>query len=204
MPRDIIILDCPEIKCPKVLTFVFVELCKAFVDISYNVKIINNMNQITNNSIVFMGDGFTVHNPASMLNAIAPLAKILFNTVDKAVADKDLAAKLKSELQTQMLQSHTAELQAASRVIEAEAKAGWFTASWRPLLMYVLIVMLVWNYIFSPIIFVLFNVKASVDLPSEIVNLLTVGVGGYTIGRSAESVAKSFASRPVNKDQENG
>ena len=139
-----------------------------------------------------------------MLNAIAPLAKILFNTVDKAVADKDLAAKLKADLQTQMLQSHTAELQAASRVIEAEAKAGWFTASWRPLLMYVLIVMLVWNYIFSPIIFVLFNVKASVDLPSEIVNLLTVGVGGYTIGRSAESVAKSFASRPVNKDQENG
>ena len=139
-----------------------------------------------------------------VLNAIAPLAKILFNTVDKAVADKDLAAKLKADLQTQMLQSHTAELQAASRVIESEAKAGWFTASWRPLLMYVLIVMLVWNYIFSPIIFVLFNVKASVDLPSEIVNLLTVGVGGYTIGRSAESVAKSFASRPVNKDQENG
>lgn len=139
-----------------------------------------------------------------VLNAIAPLAKILFNTVDKAVADKDLAAKLKADLQTQMLQSHTQELQAASRIIEAEAKAGWFTSSWRPLLMYVLIVMLIWNYIFSPIIFVLFNVKASVDLPSEIVSLLTVGVGGYTIGRSAESVAKSFASRPVNKDQENG
>jgi hypothetical protein len=136
-----------------------------------------------------------------MLSAIAPLAKILFNTVDKAVEDKDLANKLKAELQNQMLQSHTAELQAASRVIEAEAKAGWFTASWRPLLMYVLIVMLVWNYILSPIIFVLFNVKASVDLPSEIVNLLSVGVGGYTIGRSAESVAKSFASRPLNKDQ---
>jgi hypothetical protein len=136
-----------------------------------------------------------------MLNAIAPLAKILFNTVDKAVEDKDLANKLKAELQNQMLQSHTAELQAASRVIEAEAKAGWFTASWRPLLMYVLIVMLIWNYILSPIIFVLFNVKASVDLPSEIVNLLSVGVGGYTIGRSAESVAKSFASRPINKDQ---
>jgi hypothetical protein len=140
-----------------------------------------------------------------MLSAIAPLAKILFNTVDKAVEDKDLANKLKAELQNQMLQSHTAELQAASRVIEAEAKAGWFTASWRPLLMYVLIVMLIWNYILSPIIFVLFNVKASVDLPSEIVNLLSVGVGGYTIGRSAESVAKSFASRPLQgKDQNNG
>jgi hypothetical protein len=139
-----------------------------------------------------------------MLNAIAPLAKILFNTVDKAIEDKDLANKLKAELQNQMLQSHTAELQAASRVIEAEAKAGWFTASWRPLLMYVLIVMLIWNYILSPIIFVLFNVKASVDLPSEIVNLLSVGVGGYTIGRSAESVAKSFASRPIQGKDQNG
>jgi hypothetical protein len=139
-----------------------------------------------------------------MLSAIAPLAKILFNTVDKAVEDKDLANKLKAELQNQMLQSHTAELQAASRVIEAEAKAGWFTASWRPLLMYVLIVMLIWNYILSPIIFVLFNVKASVDLPSEIVNLLSVGVGGYTIGRSAESVAKSFASRPIQGKDQNG
>jgi hypothetical protein len=139
-----------------------------------------------------------------MLSAIAPLAKILFNTVDKAIEDKDLANKLKAELQNQMLQSHTAELQAASRVIEAEAKAGWFTASWRPLLMYVLIVMLIWNYILSPIIFVLFNVKASVDLPSEIVNLLSVGVGGYTIGRSAESVAKSFASRPIQGKDQNG
>ena len=137
-----------------------------------------------------------------VLNAIAPLAKILFNTVDKAVADKDLAAKLKADLQTQMLQSHTQELQAASRIIEAEAKAGWFTSSWRPLLMYVLITILVWNYIFSPIIAVLFGVKASVDMPSEVTNLLTVGVGGYTIGRSAESVAKSLANKTViNKEE---
>ena len=143
-------------------------------------------------------------NMIPMLSAIAPLAKILFSTIEKAVPDKDLQERLKAQLNEQLLKSSTEELKAAASIVEAEAKAGWFTASWRPLLMYVLIVMLVWNYIFSPIIFVLFNVKASVDLPSEIVNLLTVGVGGYTIGRSAESVAKSFASRPVNKDQENG
>ena len=73
-----------------------------------------------------------------MLGAIAPLAKILFNTIEKAVPDKDLAAKLKAELQTQLLQSHTQELTAAAKIIEAEAKAGWFASSWRPLLMYVL------------------------------------------------------------------
>jgi hypothetical protein len=37
-----------------------------------------------------------------MLNAIAPLAKILFNTIEKSVPDKDLQAKLKADLQTQL------------------------------------------------------------------------------------------------------
>ena len=74
-----------------------------------------------------------------MLGAVAPLAKVLFNTIEKAVPDKDLQEKLKAQLQTQLLQSHTQELTAAAKIIEAEAKAGWFASSWRPLLMYVLI-----------------------------------------------------------------
>jgi len=82
-----------------------------------------------------------------MLGAVAPLAKILFNTIEKSVPDKDLQEKLKAQLQTQLLQSNTAELQAAAKIVEAEAKAGWFSASWRPLLMYVLIFILIWNYV---------------------------------------------------------
>jgi hypothetical protein len=70
-----------------------------------------------------------------MLGAVAPLAKILFSTIEKSVPDKDLQEKLKSQLQTQLLQSNTTELTAAAKIIEAEAKAGWFASSWRPLLM---------------------------------------------------------------------
>ena len=87
-----------------------------------------------------------------MLNAIAPLAKILFNTIEKSIPDKDLQAKLKADLQTQLMQSHTQELTAAAKIIEAEAKAGWFASSWRPLLMYVLIFILIWNYVLGPVI----------------------------------------------------
>jgi hypothetical protein len=72
--RDIVLLDCNEIKCPKVLMFVFIELCEAFKELSYNVKIVTNINEITNNSIVFMGDGFTVPNVVLRLNTIAPNA----------------------------------------------------------------------------------------------------------------------------------
>jgi len=139
-----------------------------------------------------------------MLGAVAPLAKILFNTIDKAVPDKDLQEKLKAQLQTQLLQSNTQELQAAAKIIEAEAKAGWFAASWRPLLMYVLIFILVWNYVIGPVIKIFTGAIISFELPGDVWSLLQIGLGGYVVGRSAESVARTLANRPVNKEQENG
>ena len=139
-----------------------------------------------------------------IIQAVAPLAKILFNTVDKAVADKDLAAKLKSDLQTQMLQSHTQELTAAAKIIEAEAKAGWFASSWRPLLMYVLIFILIWNYVLGPVILFFFKASITITLPGDVWTLLQIGLGGYVVGRSAESVARTMANKPQPKEQENG
>ncbi len=139
-----------------------------------------------------------------MLGAIAPLAKVLFNTIEKAVPDKDLQEKLKAQLQTQLLQSHTQELTAAAKIVEAEAKAGWFASSWRPLLMYVLIFILVWNYVIGPVIKVFTGAVISFELPGDVWTLLNVGLGGYVVGRSAESVARTMANRPVNKQQENG
>ena len=138
-----------------------------------------------------------------MLGAVAPLAKILFNTIDKAVPDKDLQAKLKAELQTQLLQSHTQELKAAASIIEAEAKAGWFASSWRPLLMYVLIFILVWNYVIGPVIKIFMGAVITFELPGDVWSLLQIGLGGYVLGRSAESVARTMANKPTN-NQENG
>ena len=118
-----------------------------------------------------------------MLGAVAPLAKILFSTIEKSVPDKDLQEKLKAQLQTQLLQSNTAELQAAAKIVEAEAKAGWFASSWRPLLMYVLIFILVWNYVIGPVIKVFTGAVISFELPGDVWTLLNVGLGGYVVGR---------------------
>ena len=139
-----------------------------------------------------------------MLGAVAPLAKILFSTIEKSVPDKDLQEKLKAQLQTQLLQSNTQELQAAAKIIEAEAKAGWFASSWRPLLMYVLIFILVWNYILGPVVKIFTGAVISFELPGDVWGLLQIGLGGYVVGRSAESVARTMANRPQSKEQENG
>lgn len=74
MKRDIIILDCDEIKCPIVLLFVFKEFSGYFARNNYNVKIVNNISELDNNSIVLMGDIINCVNPVNLLNSIAPLA----------------------------------------------------------------------------------------------------------------------------------
>jgi hypothetical protein len=139
-----------------------------------------------------------------VLTAFAPLLTTIFKTVDKAIPDKDLAEKLKAEMNLQLMQSGTEEMKASAKIIEAEAKSNWYVSGWRPTLMYLLILIVAWNYILSPILFLVIKVKTQVDLPSDVWTLLTVGLGGYTIGRSGESIARSLATRPVNKNQENG
>jgi hypothetical protein len=134
------------------------------------------------------------------LSAIAPLAKILFSTIEKSVPDKDLQEKLKAQLNEQLLKSSTEELKAAAAIVEAEAKAGWFAASWRPLLMYVLIFVLVFNYIFAPIIKMITGLVVGFELPGDVWTLLQIGLGGYVVGRSGESIARTLANRQPNKE----
>jgi hypothetical protein len=133
------------------------------------------------------------------LTTLAPIAKMLFSTVDKAIPDKDLAEKLKAQLNTQLLQSGTEELKAAASIVEAEAKSNWFVASWRPLLMYVLIFILVWNYILGPIIKVFSGTVITFELPGDVWTLLNIGLGGYVVGRSGESIARTLAKKQENK-----
>ena len=66
--------------------------------------------------------------------------------------------------------------------------------------MYVLIFVLVFNYIFAPIVKMLTGIVVGFELPGDVWTLLNVGLGGYVVGRSAESVARTIASRPITKD----
>jgi hypothetical protein len=72
MKRDIIILDCYQIKCPLVLLFVFKEFAGFFERNNYNVTVVKNITELHNNSIVLMGDIFNCDNPVNLLKTIAP------------------------------------------------------------------------------------------------------------------------------------
>ena len=52
---------------------------------------------------------------------------------------------------------------------------------------------------------IFFKASITITLPGDVWTLLQIGLGGYVVGRSAESVARTMANKPVaNKEQENG
>lgn len=124
-----------------------------------------------------------------MLPAIlGPLLGGLLGVVDQAVEDKDQANRIKARLNELALSGSLKELDAAAKIIVAEAQGeSWLQRNWRPLLMVLFGAIVANNYVLVPI----FGVPAA-DIPPDMWDLLKLGVGGYVVGRSAEKGIKAW------------
>ncbi len=131
-----------------------------------------------------------------LLGAIGPIAKLIAKTVDKAVPDKDLKEKLTHEINKQLLDTGSREMEAASKIILAEASSGsWLTNSWRPALMWICIIVIFNNFILMPFANIIFGTSLILEIPDPMWNLLTIGVGGYIAGRSGEKIAQKWKEK---------
>tara|TARA_R100000655_G_scaffold82308_1_gene121819 strand:+ start:890 stop:1312 length:423 start_codon:yes stop_codon:yes gene_type:complete len=136
-----------------------------------------------------------------LIGALIPvLAPILGDVVKRILPeDKDKAAMIERELSMQLMMNSATVEKAAADVILAEAKSdSWLASSWRPILMLVITAIVAWNFLFAPLIelaVVLITndqIPLAIDLPSELWTLLTVGVGGYVMGRSGEKIVNNL------------
>ena len=124
-----------------------------------------------------------------------PIIKGITDLISESITDKDKANELKAQVVQRMHQIEVAELQGAVKIITAEASGNWLQKSWRPLLMLTIVAIVANNYLFAPYL-VAFGVQAPVlDLPSNLFDLMTLGVGGYIGGRSAEKVAQIWKEK---------
>ena len=136
-----------------------------------------------------------------MIGALIPvLAPILGDVVKRILPeDKDKAAEIERELSMQLMMNSATVEKAAADVILAEAKSdSWLASSWRPILMLVITAIVAWNLLFAPLIELAValitndQIPLAIDLPSELWTLLTVGVGGYVMGRSGEKIVNNL------------
>ena len=127
---------------------------------------------------------------AGLLSIAKGILAPVLGIVDKAVKDKDLAARLKNDLQVQGLELIHAELQAQSSIIVAEANSESFIArNWRPVTMLTFVALIVMQWLG------LTDQTITEAQSVELLGLIKVGLGGYVVGRSAEKVAKIWKEK---------
>lgn len=124
---------------------------------------------------------------------IGPIASLVGDVLKRVLPAEKMSetdrAQLTARVQAELLQADWSVLQKQADVIMAEAKGGsWLQRNWRPILMLTIVAIVANNYLVYPYLS-LFTSKAIVlELPDKLWNLMTLGVGGYIAGRSAEKI----------------
>ncbi len=120
---------------------------------------------------------------------IGPVAGI----IDKAVPDADLRRQLKQEIKAKLIDQETVLTQAARDVLVAEAQGtSWMQRNWRPLTMLTFTAIIANNYLIAPYVQAFGGVAVVLEIPDGMWNLLTMGLGGYVIGRTLEKTGSRF------------
>jgi hypothetical protein len=119
-------------------------------------------------------------------NLIGTIGGKVLDIVDDVVEDKDAANNLKFQIQKQLIETKSSELEAQAKIVLAEAQGSWLQRNWRPLLMVTFAGLVVahWFGFTAP------DIPESVQ--NSMLNIVMVGVGGYVMGRSSEKVADKW------------
>lgn len=138
----------------------------------------------------------------------------LFSIIDKLIPDGALKARLKAEIEQRLLQSDERMAELQSEILAIELKSdNWLTRSWRPMLMYLIMLLLAVYGLLLPLYEALFGPLEHFEprwhqFPDGLWNLLMLGVGGYIGGRTVEKlvrggIAQSSPPAPRGKSRRN-
>jgi|TARA_R110000787_G_scaffold113067_3_gene222110 hypothetical protein len=122
-----------------------------------------------------------------------PLIEAGLRIIDKIIPDPAAKAEAKLRLLEVQQTGDLAEVEAAMNVVVAEAKSEHaLTSQWRPITMLVFTAIVANNYIIAPYLAAIFGWSVTLEMPDQLWNLLSIGIGGYVVGRSSEKAIKSW------------
>lgn len=123
-----------------------------------------------------------------MSAALIPVAsKLIGSFIERFIPDKDEANRLKAEAANYAMQHAQAEMEAASKIIVAEAGGdSWLQRNWRPMTMlwFTALVGAHWLGLTPE------NLSEAQVL--GLLDIVQVGLGGYVVGRSVEKTMKAY------------
>ena len=122
-----------------------------------------------------------------------PLIVAGLRIIDKIIPDPEAKAEATRKLLEIQQAGELAEVEAAMNVVVAEAKSEHaLTSQWRPITMLVFTAIVANNYIIAPYLMAMFGWNVMLEMPDQLWNLLSIGIGGYVVGRSSEKAIKNW------------
>ena len=135
--------------------------------------------------------GFSTEDEAKMIEHASMHAEEddIYPTEEERLEGQARLAEATREVEIALTEYAGTLAQEQAKIIIAETQGSWIQANWRPVLMLVAIAIIANNYIIVPYLAVFTDKVVILDLPKGLWQLLTLGVSGYIVGRSAEKIA---------------
>lgn len=143
-------------------------------------------------------------NPLDIAGAVSGILKPVHSIIDELKFSGEEKAKSKLALYgaeitiaSRMLEYEADALQAKASIVVAEAQGKGLQAQWRPITALSFVAIILYNIMFQPILQWLLTWLAPhvsplpiIEIPGWIGACLTVMIGGYVTGRTAEKITK--------------
>lgn len=118
----------------------------------------------------------------------------VLSIIDKAIPDRTEANRLKAEIEKTVLENQ-AELGRTMREIAvAEVSGNWFQSSWRPLLSYTFIFLVLWVYFLKGVMESFLGIQIESGTSADIMTFGTVWSAVYGLGRTMEKTGSSLGA----------
>lgn len=114
-------------------------------------------------------------------------------------------AALESQVSLAQIAAQSSALTQRSLNVRAEINSqSWMARNWRPLTMLVFTFIIANNFVLLPYLQALFGFKmAALVIPPGMWHLLSLGMGGYVFGRTAEKIARTASARGFGRPDKN-
>lgn len=119
----------------------------------------------------------------------------VFKIIDKVVPDTAEATRLKAEIEKATIANQAELMKTMREIAVAEVSGNWFQSSWRPLLSYTFIFLVLWVYFIKGVLEATFGITIESGSAQEIMALGTVWSAVYGLGRSFEKTGSQIKIR---------
>lgn len=121
----------------------------------------------------------------SLVGAVGGVIDDLVTSDEERLAVKQQLVRLEHEFQRAVMDADVEFAREQSKVLQAEITGqSWLQRNWRPIVMLSFATIVVYTYFVGP----MFGLPYIHPMPELFWSLLTVGIGGYVFGRSAEKI----------------